>query len=77
MKLSMELCGNNTERVKQNYSKQNLFQCPVVHHESRMDWLGIEPGPLLLKTKNETDFPNNLWLYIELIRYVNETNNCT
>jgi hypothetical protein len=52
MKLSMELCGNDTERVKQKYSKQNLSYCHVVHHESRIGFLGIEPGTLLLKTKN-------------------------
>jgi len=73
----MELCGNDIKRVKQKYSKQNLSHCHVVHHESRIDWLVIEPGPLILKTKNETEFSSNLWLYIELIIYGNETNNYT
>lgn len=31
------------------YSLGNLPQCYFVHHKSRMDFPGIEPGPQLLE----------------------------
>jgi hypothetical protein len=34
MKLSVELRGNDAERVKQKYPKENLSQRHFVHHES-------------------------------------------
>lgn len=38
----MENCWNISDWGRPKYSERNLFQCHVVHHESRM--AGIDPG---------------------------------
>ena len=36
---------NNSERGKQKYSEKNLSRCHFVHHNSQMNWAGLEPRP--------------------------------
>jgi hypothetical protein len=36
--------SNDTVRGKPNNSEKNLSQCQFVHHKSRMEWTGREPG---------------------------------
>jgi hypothetical protein len=41
----MEHRWNKIDRENPKYSGKNLSQFHFVHHNSHMDWPGIEPGP--------------------------------
>jgi len=37
---------NDTDLAKELYSEETVSQCCFVHHNTRIHWFGIEPGPL-------------------------------
>jgi hypothetical protein len=41
----MEHLWDDDERGKPKYFEKNLSQRHFVHHKSKIDWLGLEPGP--------------------------------